>query len=94
MPLFLPAWETNFLLITSPTIVRRARELLPMGNGILGPTFNGYSTLTRRGDTDWWVSYVKELSTVTLTGEWYQRLSNVWMELHADDPIAVRQMIL
>ena len=64
----------------------QARELMPMGNGIIGPTFNGYTTLTRRGDTDWWIFHVKELSTVTITGEWYQRLSNFSMELNADDP--------
>ena len=65
----------------------KAAQLVPAGaDGSLAPGIGGFGSLSHSGDVDWWRFQSDAFSSVTITGEWYQRLSSFGMELHADDP--------
>ena len=65
----------------------QARPLLPAGpGGSLVPGIGGFTSRSHGGDEDWWRFDNGGFSKVTITAEWYQRLSNFGIELRADDP--------
>lgn len=63
-----------------------AAELLPTGpGGSLQPIFGGFAT-SSRVDPDYYKFRVTNFSTVTITLQWYQLLSKLFIQLESDDP--------
>lgn len=58
--------------------VTMARALLPIGpSGSLAPGFGSFSALGTGGDRDYWSFEVTNLSSVTVTLDWYERLGKL-----------------
>ncbi len=59
-----------------------ARDLLPVGPGnALGPWTGGFTTRSRGNDPDFWRFRVDAYSDVTVSVDWYQRLSALYVTL-------------
>ena len=64
-----------------------AKDLIPVGpGGSLAPTGGVFTAKAATSDPDYWKFTVKEVSTVTVTVEWYERLSSLDVTLETDDP--------
>ncbi len=66
-----------------------ARSLVPVGGGALAPAFGVFTAKASSSDFDYWKFTVNELSTVTATTEWYERLASLTVALDTDDPDAI-----
>ncbi len=62
-----------------------AAQLFPAADGTLQPLFGGFATKAG-ADPDYYKFTVPEFSTVTVSLEWYQRLTSLSLLLEADDP--------
>jgi Subtilase family len=69
--------------------VASARELVATGpGGALAAGFGGFTARSSSTDPDYWKFRVEKFSIVTVTVDWYQRLSTLFVEVEADDPEA------
>lgn len=64
-----------------------ASQLIPTGpGGSLQPGFGPFTARSKAGDTDFWKFRVDRFATVTVTVEWYERLSTLGVTVDAVDP--------
>lgn len=67
-----------------------AQDLIPVGpGGALVPTLSGFTAKASATDPDYWKFRLTEVSTVTVTVEWYERLSSLSVIVETDDPNVV-----
>lgn len=67
--------------------IASASELLPIGpGGALVAGFGGFTSRSTNADPDYWKFRVEKFSTVTVTVDWYQRLSSLFVAVEAEDP--------
>jgi hypothetical protein len=65
-----------------------APNLIPAGpGGALVPTIGVFTAKSSASDRDYWKFRVTEVSTVTVTVEWYPRLGPLTVTLETDDPV-------
>ena len=76
-------WEPN-------DVPAAARDLIPVGpGGALVPTIGIFTSRSKTYDRDYWRFKVGELSRVTATVDWYQRLSSLTLDIENTDPDAM-----
>ena len=64
-----------------------ARSLIPTGaGGALAPTFSGFTARSTGNDPDYYKFRVKKFSNVTVSVDWYERLSALYVAVEAEDP--------
>ncbi len=64
-----------------------AGQLIPTGpGGALQPGLGPFTTRSKSGDTDYWKFRVERFSTVTVTVDWYERLSTLGVLVEGEDP--------
>ena len=65
-----------------------AAQLFPAADGTLQPLFGGFATKSGQ-DPDYYKFTVQEFSTVTVSLEWYQRLTSLSLLIEPDDPSSI-----
>ncbi|MFI5735461.1 S8 family peptidase [Kribbella sp. NPDC051587] len=64
-----------------------AAQLIPTGpGGALQPGLGPFTARSKAGDTDYWKFRVERFSTVTVTVDWYERLSTLGVLVEGEDP--------
>lgn len=65
-----------------------AAPLIPGPGGALVPSIGIFTTRSTRSDRDYWGFSVSALSQVTVSVDWYQRLSSLYVAVEGEDPEA------
>lgn len=65
-----------------------AGQLIPGPGGTLVPSIGLFTTRSTSSDRDYWRFQVNELSEVSVSVDWYERLSSLFIAVEGDDPEA------